>query len=320
MSSPPSLRRRRTAIVSNAIYNGAGAQQPGCVSATTCQLAFSWARLISPPLITDGTQSSALDAFIDVLDSAASVPGKVGTLGARLKFTFVCQGAPRQSCQGQATATAIEALSAGGKRITGVLAGKPRSGRYRVVSIANGNASAAAGHRHDVSIGLNSTGQMLRDKFRNVPSDVKIATVAGRPATIRTARVTFGPDPPTTSLAAGPTTKHANVRFDPRCRGLSLQFCEGTAKITTYETFAADGKTITGLSGSPSGNRKLVMLANVTWGLKADNNTTVIVIGINATGKHLLSTLGKIPATLQVTPTYNGYTLTPISKKITLKR
>ena len=56
-----------TAIVNNAIYNGAGAQQPGCVSATTCQLAFSWARLISPPVITDGTQSSALDAFIDVL-------------------------------------------------------------------------------------------------------------------------------------------------------------------------------------------------------------------------------------------------------------
>jgi len=56
-----------TAIVNNAIYNGAGAQQPGCVSATTCQLAFSWARLISPPLITDGTQSSALGAFIDVL-------------------------------------------------------------------------------------------------------------------------------------------------------------------------------------------------------------------------------------------------------------
>jgi hypothetical protein len=56
-----------TAIVNNAIYNGAGAQQPGCVSATTCQLAFSWARLVSPPLITDGTQSSALGAFIGVL-------------------------------------------------------------------------------------------------------------------------------------------------------------------------------------------------------------------------------------------------------------
>jgi hypothetical protein len=56
-----------TAIVNNAIYNGVGAQQPGCVSATTCQLAFSWARLISPPLITDGTQSSALGAFLDVL-------------------------------------------------------------------------------------------------------------------------------------------------------------------------------------------------------------------------------------------------------------
>ena len=56
-----------TAIVNNAIYNGSGVQQPGCTSATTCQLAFSWARLISPPLITNGTQTSALAAFIDVL-------------------------------------------------------------------------------------------------------------------------------------------------------------------------------------------------------------------------------------------------------------
>lgn len=56
-----------TAVVNNAIYNGAGTQQAACVSATTCQLAYSWARLISPPLITDATQSSALSAFIDVL-------------------------------------------------------------------------------------------------------------------------------------------------------------------------------------------------------------------------------------------------------------
>ena len=56
-----------TAIAGNAIFDGAAVQQSGCASATTCQLAFSWARLISPPLITDATQSSALSAFIDLL-------------------------------------------------------------------------------------------------------------------------------------------------------------------------------------------------------------------------------------------------------------
>ena len=142
-----------TAIANTAIYNRAGTQQPGCPSATNCQLAFCWARLTPPPLITDATQSSALDAFINVLDPAGSVPGNAGTLGAKLRFTFACQGAAGQSCQAQATATAIEKLSADGKRITGVLAGKPRSGRYNVVTIAKGNASAAAGHRKDVSIG-----------------------------------------------------------------------------------------------------------------------------------------------------------------------
>lgn len=310
-----------TAIANTAIDNVAGAQQPGCVSATTCQLAFSWARPISPPLITDATQSSALSAFINVLDPVGSVPGRAGTLGATLKFTFACQGTTGQRCQAQATATAIENLSADGKKITGVPAGKPRSGRYKVVTIANGNASVAAGHRKDVSIGLNSTGRMLRNTFKNVPSDVKItATTAARTTTIRTAKVTFGPDPPKTSLTAAPTTKHTNVRFAPRCRGLSPQFCKGTAKITAYEKLAADGKTITGLSASRSSNGKLVTLANVTWGLKAGNNSVVIVIAINTTGKRLLSKFAKIPATLQITPTYNGYTLTPISKKITFKR
>jgi len=310
-----------TAIVNTAIYNRAGAQQPGCVSATTCQLAFSWARLISPPLITDATQSSALSAFINVLGPVGSVPGTAGTLGAELRLTFACQGAPGQSCQAQATATAIEKLSANGKQIISALAGKPRSGRYKVVIIAHGNAGAAAGHRKDVSIGLNATGRTLRNKFKNVPADVKVTTTTPGPTTtISTAKVTFGLDPPKTSLAAAPTTKHANVRFDPRCRGLSPQFCKGTAKITAYETLAADGKTITGLSASRSSNGKLVTLANITWGLKAGNNSVVIVIGINTTGKHLLTKFAKIPATLQITPTYNGYTLTPISKKITFKR
>ena len=78
----------------------------------------------------------------------ASVPGRVGTLGAALRFTFACQGVAGQRCRGQANPTAIEKLSANGKQITGVLSSKPRSGRYRVVTILTGTVSMAAGRGH----------------------------------------------------------------------------------------------------------------------------------------------------------------------------
>ena len=170
-------------------------------------------------------------------------------MGAKLKLTFACQGNSGQPCHGQATATAIEKLSPNGKTITGVLSSHPRSGRYRVMTILKANLSAAVGQRNDVSIGLNSTGQMLRSKFENVPSNITItANTARKTTTIRAAKVTFGPDPPKTSLAAKPTTNAAKVRFDLRCKGQSGQVCQGSAKITTYEKLAVDGETITGLS------------------------------------------------------------------------
>jgi hypothetical protein len=58
-----------TAVANTATFNGAGVQQTGCTSATTCQLALSWARSITPPLISPGTQDSALGALIDVLSA-----------------------------------------------------------------------------------------------------------------------------------------------------------------------------------------------------------------------------------------------------------
>ncbi len=250
-----------------------------------------------------------------------SVPGKVGTLGAKLKFTFACRGAAGQICSGQATATTIEKLSANGKTITGVLVARPRSGRYRVVTILKGSLSTATGQRKDISIGLNSTGQMLRNKFKNLPADVKItATASGLTSTIRAAKVTFGPDSPRTSLAAAPATKHDKLRFDLRCKGPSGQVCRGSAKTTTFEKLGADGRTITGLSYSPSGRGKLVTLAVLGWSLRAGNTKLTVAVEINARGRSLLSKFGKIPATLTITPTYNGYTLTPITAKITFKR
>jgi hypothetical protein len=250
----------------------------------------------------------------------ASVPGKVGTLGAKLNFTFVCQGSAGQTCHGQVTAMAIEKLSSNGKAITGVRSLNLRSGRYLVVTILKGNLSAAAGHRNDVSIGLNSTGQMLRNKFKTIPSDITItANAVGKTITIRTVNVTFGFDPPKTSLAVTPTTKGTTFRFQLRCEGQSGQVCQGSAKITTYERLAVDGKTITGLSSGPSGNGGLVTLANIGWRVRTGAAITVIA-QINAAGQNLVKKFGKVPATLTITPTYNGYTLNPISAKTTFKR
>jgi hypothetical protein len=60
------LRAQATAIAAHDIL-GATARSPGCRSARTCQFGFSWARPLSPMLVTVGTQESALDAFTAVL-------------------------------------------------------------------------------------------------------------------------------------------------------------------------------------------------------------------------------------------------------------
>jgi hypothetical protein len=270
--------------------------------------------------INSGGSASASTAQLGPVAPPRPTTGRVGTLGAKLKFTFACQGAGGQSCHGRATASTIEKLSANGKTITGVLARKPRTGRYRVVTIAKGNFSTSTGTSKDVSIGLNSTGQMLRNKFKNVPSDVRVtATAAGRTTTIKTAKVTFGPDPPKVAIAGTPTTKRGSVTVNLRCRGLNTQVCRGAVTLTTFEKLSAKGKTITGLASAPSGKGKLVTIAAGGWSIKA-GKTLALVIGLNATGKSLLSKFVKIPATLKVTPTYNGYTLTATATRITLKR
>lgn len=271
-------------------------------------------------LAEEGTAESPIVVPPPATPPVASVPGRIGTLGGLLKFSFICEGAAGAVCQGQVTATAIEKLSANGTKITAVLAGKPRSGRYRVVTIVKGNLSAAAGRRKDVSIGLNSTGQMLRNKFRNVPVDVKVtATTTGHATTIKTAKVTFGPDPPMLHIAGSPSTKRATVTFKLRCNGLSNQLCRGAGKITTFENLGADGKTITGLAYGPFGKGRTVRLATVSYAVKA-GRTIQMSIEINRIGKNLVTRFRRVPATLKLMPSYNGYTLTAATAKITCKR
>jgi hypothetical protein len=60
------LRTQAAAITSRDIL-GATPRAPGCRSPRTCQFGFSWARVLSPMLVTVGTQESALDALTAVL-------------------------------------------------------------------------------------------------------------------------------------------------------------------------------------------------------------------------------------------------------------
>ncbi len=249
----------------------------------------------------------------------ASVPGRVGTVGAALKFTFACRGVTGQRCRGQANPTAIEKLSADGKRIIGVLSRQPRSGRYRIVTILTGTLSAAAGQGKGVSIGLNSTGQMLRRQFKSVPSEVRIsATASGSTTTIRTARVTFGPDPPKASIADTPKINRVRATVKLGCLGLRTQICRGTVTLTTFEKLSPDGTTITKLFSAPAGKREPVTIATGAWIVRT-GKTLSIVIGLNASGKALLTRFGKIPSTLTITPTYNRYALAAITRTIIFK-
>jgi hypothetical protein len=235
------------------------------------------------------------------------VPGRIGTLGPLLKFTFACKGAAGQVCLGQVRATAIEKLSANGKKITGLLSDKPRTGRYRVLDVLKGSLSAPASQSNVVSIRLNSAGQMLRNKFNNVPVDVNVtATVASKTVTIRTAKVIFGLDPAKIRITDNPSTNRGTVTFTLRCKGLARQTCRGTAQIATYALLSADGRTITGLASEPSGNSKPVTIASVGYSLKGANKLQMS-IEITRAGKDLLAEFSRIPATLKLTPTYNSF-------------
>jgi len=62
-----------------------------------------------------------------------------------------------------------------------------------------------------------------------------------------------------------------------------------------------------------------VTIAAGAWSLRA-GKTRTLQISLNSTGKMLLSKFGKIPSTLTITPTYNGYTLAAIIRAIALRR
>jgi hypothetical protein len=225
-----------------------------------------------------------------------------------------------QRCRARANATAIEQLSANRKQITGVLSKRTNTGVYRFVTILAATLTAGAGQSKGVSVDLDSTGQMLRSKFKNVPSDVEVtATTSGRATSIRTAKVTFGPDPPKARIAGTPTTKRARATVKFRCQGLSTQICRGTVTLTTFEKPRLNGTTIAELLSSPSSKDKLVTIAAGAWSVRT-GKTLTLRVGLNTTGSTLLRKFGKIPCALTIAPTYTGYALAAITRTIQFER
>jgi hypothetical protein len=104
-----------------------------------------------------------------------------------------------------------------------------------------------------------------------------------------------------------------------RCRGLSTQICRGNVTLTTFEKLSPDGKAITNLATAPSGKGKLVTIAAGAWSV-ITGRTLTLAIGLSATGETLLTKFGKIPSTVTITPSYNGYTLAAITRRITWRR
>ena len=89
--------------------------------------------------------------------------------------------------------------------------------------------------------------------------------------------------------------------------------------INTFEKLGVDGRKIAGLAYGPSGKGKMVTIADSGWSVKA-GKAIKLSIGLNATGKTLLSKFGRIRGTLAITPTYNGYTLGSSTARIAFKR
>ena len=71
--------------------------------------------------------------------------------------------------------------------------------------------------------------------------------------------------------------------------------CPAAMRINTFEKLGVDGRKITGLAYGPSGKGKLVTIADSGWSVKA-GKAIKLSIGLNATGKTLLSKFGRTAA------------------------
>ena len=281
----------------------AGWSGAGCAGTGTCTVRMS----------ADQTVRATFNRL-----PVASVPGRVGTLGAVLKLTFACEGVSGQRCDGQVTVTALEKLSANGKKVTGVMASKLRTGRFRTVLVAKRALSTQAGHRAEISIRLNHTGQTLRHTFKALPATVKLTQAYNRRTrTIRIAKVTFGADPPRVGITQT-KTRHGTLTLGLACHGARGQRCEGAAKLTTFQRLNLENKTIT-LAPSPSGPGRLIGIGGTSYNLRA-SSTATITVNLNHTGKTLLGSHRRVPATLTITLRYNRYTTTATTRQITFKR
>jgi hypothetical protein len=204
--------------------------------------------------------------------------------------------------------TTVEKLSKNGKRVLGVLGSPPRKGRFKRVQILLGGLSAPAGSTRAVVVSLNPTGRQLRKRFKKLPGQVTVTGSADTTvATIRTANVTFGPDPAKLRLVGRPKIKHGTVTLKLRCVGLRTQRCRGTGVLTTVVPL-------------PKGGTGPIQIGNAGWNLRVGKRGKLVTVRLNSTGRRLLARSRRIRAQLTISTTYAGYTIATIKRSPTLTR
>lgn len=268
---------------------------------------------------TTASQPPSQQNVLPAAPPLASVPGRIGTLGANLRLAVSCAGAGGQSCQVLVSARVYERLAVRGSRIIG-LSATPVRGRSRMVVIVSKSFAMASGSRRELSLRLAAAGLSLRSKFHKVPSTVQITQrLSTGSKTIRTAKATFGADPPRIGLAAAPSTKGQVLRLRLRCSGSPGQRCMGTAAATTFERLAADGRTVTGLSATAGATSRSLTIAHARYVIRA-GRVSGLQIRLTPAGRALLSRFGRVPARLALTLDSNGYAVGGAAATVTFRR
>jgi hypothetical protein len=122
------------------------------------------------------------------------------------------------------------------------------------------------------------------------------------------------------TLSGSPESTGGGVRDTVKCSAPGGQICQVTQTLATTETIGRGKPIVVGASAEKKNGRKhqTVVVGAKTETIAA-GRTAKITIKLNRAGHTLLRRLGKLPVTLTVTLTDNGYQLTVSHWKVTIK-
>jgi hypothetical protein len=173
-----------------------------CASTSLCAIVDDAdALLSSDPTATTPTWSAPFD--IDRLPAGTpSVEGLKVTAGPTLTFNFACGGEAGQECEGAATITTTERLTARRSSIVGVEAKAKAKAKakhyYRTVIIGKATFNSSFYDTDKVKITLGKTGLRLLKRFKRLPASLHVmagasgeARVPARTIPLETFKVTF---------------------------------------------------------------------------------------------------------------------------------